>query len=60
MKVGILAITALCLTIGVAAVKEANSKVPAEDRSNFVEKKAPLTEKHQDIRPPNSCVLVCR
>lgn len=60
MKFGILAITALCLTIGLSAVKEAESRVPAGDGSNAVEIKAPLPEKHQDVRPPNSCVLVCR
>ncbi|MBW4678692.1 MAG: hypothetical protein KME19_01070 [Microcoleus vaginatus WJT46-NPBG5] len=60
MKFGILAITALCLTIGLSAVKEANSRVPVQDGANSVEVKLPSTGKHQDVRPPNSCVLVCR
>ncbi|MBD2041764.1 hypothetical protein [Microcoleus sp. FACHB-672] len=60
MKFGILAITVLCLTIGLSAVKEADSRVPAGDGSNAIEIKAPVTGKHQDVRPPNSCVLVCR
>ena len=60
MKFGILAITALCLTIGLSVVKEADSRVPAEEGANSVEIKLPSTEKHQDVRPPNSCVLVCR
>lgn len=60
MKFGVLAITALFLTIGLSAVKEADSRVPAGNGSNTVEIKAPVPGKHQDVRPPNSCVLVCR